>query len=265
VTPLFGKKPRRLGLALSGGGSRGLAHVGVLRALGERRIRPNCVAGTSAGAIVGALYGAGYSSEAMIEFFREKSPFRLSKVSLTKPGILDMDKVVADFEEYFPDDSFEVLDPRLSVVATDILRGERVVFDAGRLIPAVLASSAVPVVFAPVEIDGEWFADGGIVDNFPVGEVAGSCDVILGVYVNPRHRLEEPELTSSLAVLQRAVEIGSYSLSSRSFGNCDFLICPESLARYGTFGMKHLEEIEAIGYEAAIEQIDAIAAALRVA
>jgi len=264
VTALFSKKPRRLGVVLSGGGARGLAHVGVLRALSERNIRPTCLAGTSAGAIVGALYGAGYAPAEMIEFFRDKSPFRLSKVSLTKPGIIDMEKVVEDFEEYFPEDSFAALDPGLSVVATDILKGERVVFDSGRLIPAVLASSSVPVVFAPVEIDGRWFADGGIVDNFPVSEVVGRCDVILGVYVNPRHELEEPELTSSLAVLQRAVEIGSYTLSKKSFDRCDFLICPQSLAEFNTFEMKHLETIEAIGYEAALERIDAIAAALRV-
>jgi NTE family protein len=264
VTALFRKNPRRLGVVLSGGGARGLAHVGVLRALSERGIRPACIAGTSAGGIVGALYGAGYSPVEMIEFFREKSPFRLSKVSLTKPGILDMEKVVADFEEYFPDDSFEVLAPGLSVVATDILKGERVVFDSGRLIPAVLASSAVPVVFAPVEIDGRWFADGGIVDNFPVDEVIGRCDVVLGAYVNPSHEVEEPDLTNSLAVLQRAVEIGSYALSRTNFARCDFLLRPQSLAEYGTFDMKPLEEIEAIGYEAAIERIDAIAAALRV-
>lgn len=265
MTPLFRKRPRRLGIVLSGGGSRGLAHVGVLRALNERHIHPCCIAATSAGAIVGALYGAGYSPTQMIEFFREKSPFRLSKVSLTKPGIIDLEKVVEDFEEYFPEDSFEALDPKLSVVATDILKGQRVVFDSGRLIRAVLASSSVPVVFAPMEIDGSWFADGGIVDNFPVSEVVGRCDVVLGVYVNPMLELEEPELTSSLAVLQRALEIGSYSISKESAELCDVLISPKSLGRYATFDMKALEEIEAIGYEAATEKMDAIRRALKLA
>lgn len=264
MIPLFKRKPLSLGLVLSGGGARGLAHVGVLRALGERGIRPTCVAGTSAGALVGALYGAGHSSEAMIDFFREKSPFRLSKVSLTKPGIIDMEKVFADFEEYFPDDSFEALDPRLSVVTTDILKGERVVFDSGPLIRAVLASCSVPVVFAPVEMGDRFLADGGIVDNFPVGEVLGRCDIVLGVYVNPPRQIDEPNLTSSLAVLQRAAEIGSYTLSRQSFDDCDFLICPESLTEYGIFDMKPLEKIEAIGYAAALEEIDALAAGLRV-
>lgn len=256
-------RQRSLGIVLSGGGSRGIAHIGVLRALGERGIRPDCLAGTSAGAIVGALYAAGYSSDEMVTFFYEKSPFRLSKVSLTKPGIIDIDKVVADFEEYFPDDSFEALDTRLSVVATDILNGEREVFDSGPLILPVLASSSVPVVFTPTVIGERLFSDGGIVDNFPVDEVEGQCDVILGVFVNPLRQVEEEDLSSSFAVFQRALEVGSYWTSKRKFPRCDFLVFPESVGQYWTFETKHFEEIEEIGYEAAVEQLDAIERALR--
>ena len=80
-----------VGIVLSGGGTRGLAHVGVLRALEEHGIRPERVAGTSSGAIVGALYAAGYDPPAMLEFFIRKNPFRLSKVAFTGPGIIDTD------------------------------------------------------------------------------------------------------------------------------------------------------------------------------
>lgn len=253
---------QRLGAVLSGGGSRGIAHIGVLRALLERQIEPDCLAGTSAGAIVGALYAAGYSPAEMLEFFETKSPFRLSKLALTKPGIIDTAKVVADFKEYFPENSFEALGKPLRIVATDILAGQPVVFDSGPLIPALLASSSVPIVFTPTEIDGRWFSDGGIVDNFPVSLLEDRCEVILGVYVSPLRPIEATDLSSSLAVLQRALEVRTYLSSHARFDRCDVLVCPAELTRFGTFDTKHLERIESIGYRAALAEMAAIETAL---
>jgi len=109
-----------LGMVLSGGGARGLSHVGVLEALTEQGVEPQVLAGTSAGAIVAALYAAGYSADEMLEFFVEKNPFRLSKLSLAGPGIFDTDKVVADFLEYFPDNSFEALGKTIYLTATEL-------------------------------------------------------------------------------------------------------------------------------------------------
>lgn len=99
----------RLGIVLSGGGTRGVVHIGVLRALTEAGIEPDALSATSSGAIVAALYAAGYSSKEMLEFFEERGPFRLSKLSLLKPGFLDTEKSYADFLDYLPEDSFEAL------------------------------------------------------------------------------------------------------------------------------------------------------------
>jgi NTE family protein len=246
---------------LSGGGSRGIAHIGVLRALLDHGIRPRCIAGSSAGAIVGALYAAGHPPARILEFFQTRSPFRLSKLALNKPGIIDTAKVVADFEAYLPN-AFEALERPLFLVSTDLVDGRAVVFHAGPLIPAVLASCSMPMVFTPTEIDGRWFADGGIVDNFPVAAIEGRCDVILGVYASPLRVVQPPDLTSSLAVLQRALEVGMYLGSESKFGRCDVLIHPEPLSRYGTFDTRHLEEIESIGHAAALERMEEILAAL---
>ena len=139
--------PSRLGLVLSGGGSRGISQIGVLRALAERGIEADCIAGSSVGAIIGALYAAGYPTPEMLKFFETKNPFHLSKFAFKKPGFIDTAKIVADFIEYFPDNSFAALDKPLRVMATNILTSEPAVFDSGPLIPAVLASSAVPMVF----------------------------------------------------------------------------------------------------------------------
>ena len=96
----------RLGIVLSGGGSRGLAHAGVLRALIENGIEPDCISGTSAGALVGALHASGRCSEEILRFFDDANPFRLSRVALRKPGVIDSEKLVGAFESWFPEDSF---------------------------------------------------------------------------------------------------------------------------------------------------------------
>jgi NTE family protein len=257
------KSPKhRLGIVLSGGGTRGLAHVGVLRALEEHGIRPDCIAGVSAGAIVGALYAAGYSPPEMVDFFERKNPFRVRKLAFGKPGIIDADKVVSDLEETFPDNTFEALSKTLRIVATDMLRGEAVVFDSGPLIPAILASSAVPMIFTPVEIDGGWYADGSIVNNFPAELLDGRCDARIGVHVSPLKQIDRSDLRRSVAIAQRALEVGAFVKSSAKFGLCDVVISPAGLVRFGAFDTKRFELVEQVGYEAAKASMPAIEAAL---
>lgn len=247
---------RDVGIVLSGGGSRGLAHIGVLRALGERGIFPGRVAGASAGAIVGALYAAGYTPAEMLTFFLTKNPFQFSKLAINKPGIFDAAKIGGDFEEYFPDDSFEALDKQLTVVATDMTRGRQVVFESGPLIPAVLASASVPFVFTPTEIAGQPFSDGGIVNNFPVELLTDRCRVIFGVYVSVPQEIPASQLTNSLSLFRRALEIGMFHASNEKFRQCDVVLCPTELNRFSVFETKQLEKIEAVGYESALARMD---------
>lgn len=252
----------RLGIVLSGGGSRGIAHIGVLKALEENGLAPDCIAGTSSGAIVGALYAAGHPAEEILEFFKVRSPFKLSKFALGKPGFIDTEKVVADFLEYFPDNSFEALAKSLFLTATDIVNARLEIFTSGPLIPAILASSSIPMVFTPTEIDGRWFSDGGIINNFPVEPIKMLCDALIGVYASPLRELDRSTLKNSLAVSQRALEVGMFFSSKRKFHECDVLLCPEELAYFGVFDSKHLREILEIGYAATLERIDSIREAL---
>ncbi len=248
----------RLGMVLSGGGVRGLAHVGVLKAMAEEGIEPDVLAGTSAGAIVAALYAGGCSAEEMLDFFLYKSPFRLSKLALSKPGLFDTDKIVGDFREYFADDSFAALAKPIFLTATDLIEGRPEIFGSGPLISAIVASASTPLVFTPTRIDGRWFSDGGITNNFPVEPLQGHCDAILGVYASPLRRIGYGGLKSSLAVSQRAFEIGMYHNSKRKFHLCDLVLSPPELSRFGTFDMKRVEEILEIGYRAALDQMDSI-------
>lgn len=247
-----------LGLVLSGGGSRGVAHIGVIRALLEAGIEPDRVAGASAGAIVGALYAAGHSPAAMLDFFRGLDPLPFTGISLGKPGLLDPMNFAPYFRRYFRGDSFARLRCKLLVVATDLLRGEPAVFTRGRLIRPLLASSAVPMVYSPVQIGGRWYGDGGIVDNLPVRLLEGQCEVIIGVYASPIRRLRRRELSNSFDILDRALEVGILVHSRESLQRCDLVIQPRALTRYGMFDTAHLPAIEAVGYRAAREQLPRI-------
>ena len=255
--------PRRaLGIVLSGGGSRGIAHIGVLRALLEHGIVPDCVAGVSAGAIVGALYASGYPPAKMLEFFRKTDPFRFANVAFSKPGIWDTAKFVPAFRRWFPDDSFAALRRPLRILATDLQRGEAVVFDRGPLILPLLASSSVPMVFSPTEIDGRWYGDGGIVDNFPARLIAGQCDLLLGVHVSPMREVTSDQLGNSLNVLERALEVGMFARAKEEFSRCELVLRPAGLEKFSLFETKRLAEIEAAGYaeaKARMPQIERLA------
>jgi len=252
----------RLGIVLSGGGSRGLAHAGVLRALNENGIQPDCIAATSAGALVGALHAAGRDSAEILRFFDDANPFRLSRLALRKPGVIDSEKILGSFHDWFPDDSFEALGLPLFVTGTDLGSGRLEVWSSGPLVRPLLASSAVPFVISPIQVDGRTFADGGIVNNFPVEPLFGLCDVILGVYATPLSTPVEGDLDSTFAVTQRALEIGMYHASKRKFHHADLVLSPTELSRYSTFDLRRHAEIVDVGYRAALRRMDAIGALL---
>jgi NTE family protein len=247
----------RLGLVLSGGGSRGLAHAGVLHALSEHGIEPDCISATSSGALVGALHATGRGPEEILTFFETTSPFRFSRLApIGKPGWIDTEKIADDFLSYFPGDSFEALDRPLFVTATDLVSGQLEVFSSGPLVRPLIASASIPPVFTPTLVDGRWYADGGILDNFPVEPLSGLCDVVVGVHVSPLTEQPRKELDNSLSVAQRALEIGMYHAASRKYALADLVIAPAELVDFGTFDFKRHREIVEIGHRAASARVD---------
>jgi NTE family protein len=235
----------------------------VLQALAEAGIRPDCIAGTSSGALVGALWAAGCGPERVIEFFETASPFRISRLApLRKAGWIDTEKIEADFAPFFPADSFEALDRRLFVAATDLAAARLEIFSSGPLFRPLLASVSIPMLFTPTAIDGRLYADGGILDNFPVEPLLGLCDVILGVYASPLSQFAAKDLRSSLAVSQRAFEIGMFHVSQRKFHQVELLIAPPKLHDYALFDIRRHREILEVGRAATLERMDEIRALL---
>lgn len=239
------------GLVLSGGGVRGAAHLGLIKALEEQGISPSYISGSSMGAIVGAFYAAGYTYEKILEFLHHTTLFSVQRFSFRKPGLIDAESFYDTFQEYFPDDRFEALKKTLFICATDMVRGKSKFFHKGPLIRTIFASAAFPGMFSPVVIDERLYADGGIINNFPVEPLLGHCDKIIGCHVNPLKEVSAEDLASSTAILDRAYQIGRNSMTETKFHYCDILIAPTSLNQYGTFSLNHMDEAFQIGYEAA--------------
>jgi NTE family protein len=238
----------KTGLVLSGGGARAAAHIGVIKALEENGIYPTHIAGTSAGAIVGALYAQGIGWLEILNFFKTTPIFNTNRIAYNKPGFIDSAKFYDDLKAYFPIDDFNVLEKPMFITATNVIDGTLKIFSKGQLIKPIIASASFPGVFTPTKINDSYYIDGGILNNFPVEPLIKDCDQIIGVYVNPLKKIRIKDLKHSYSVVERAFKIKSSSESILKFSDCNFVISPENLINYGTFDMNNIDAIFNLGY-----------------
>jgi len=246
----------KTGLVLSGGGARGVAHIGVLKALHDKNIEITHISGTSAGAIVGSLYAAGHSWATILDFFKKVPIFHYKRYARNKPGFIDTSKFYKDFFSFFSLDNFEILKKQLFISATNLIEGTERIFHEGELIKPVLASAAFPGIFTPVIIDRIPYVDGGVLNNFPVEPLKTKCDKIIGVYVNPLQDITSAQLKRSYQVANRAYNISFDSQCASKFKEVDILIAPKTLEKYGMFNLKNMDAIFEIGYEHAIKCLE---------
>lgn len=181
---------KKLGLALGCGASRGWAHIGIIEALDDANILIDIIAGCSVGAYIGAIYASG-GLNSLKEFLLRmdgKKIFSYFDVAFSRSGILNGTKRVTElFSMHTTIKSFEDLRIPLAMVATDLERGEKVVLKSGNIINALRATMSYPGLFAPVQINGCWLVDGGIVDPVPVGVArAMGADIVIAVDLNTR-------------------------------------------------------------------------------
>lgn len=246
----------KIGLVLSGGGVRGVAHLGAITFMEELGIEAEVISGTSAGSIVGGLYAAGHSVETIFDVFKSTSIFSWSNFTAKKPGIIDSDRFYPILKELIPEDDFASLKKKLYVTATDIINGIVTTFSEGEVIKAILASSAVPVVFSPVKIGESLFVDGGVLNNFPIEPLQGRCTAIIGINVHPIKAVTEKDIGSSISIMERLLRIAIYHQTRQKLPYCNIAISPPELANYGTFDRNHFDEIFEIGYNAAKKKRD---------
>jgi NTE family protein len=223
----------KLGLVLSGGGARGVAHIGVLKALEEMGVKFSVVSGTSAGSIVGSLYAYGYSPDEIFALIKSLSIFKSVRPAWTWAGLLRMDGLQELLLKHIPENSFEKLKLPLTVAATEIRKGRIEYFTSGELIPAVLSSCSIPAVFNPMSFKGGLYVDGGLFDNLPVRPIRDACDKIVGLHCN--HITQDFDPNSLRTVIERSLlmAINANTLVSKAL--CDVYIEPPNMSKYVCF------------------------------
>ena len=278
----FYRQPK-IGLALSGGGARGLAHIGVLKVLEQEGIPIDFLAGTSMGGVIAAAYASGLSAD-----YIEKEALRMARLrnlitlldrSLPRRGLVEGQKVQEYLTTHLGDKTFKEMKIPLSLVAVDLISGQEVVLNSGSVVDAVRATVSLPGVFAPFRLGDYLLVDGGVLNNLPADVVRGmGANVVIAVDVstgvNGLSRLLEVEqqglpltqLPLIIETLRRTVgimegQIMAYKLQE---ANPEILIHPaldDSITLLN--GFSRAAEIIALGEEAAREAVPRIRQALQ--
>jgi NTE family protein len=284
-------KTVKVGLVFSGGGARGFAHIGVLKALEENEISVHLIVGSSTGSVIGGLYAAGYSPDQLVDimkkvkwneifsdetyrtnlFWSQKTTPRRHVLELRfdkgipyipsalSPGQKVLDIIYSSLlkANFQAANDFDNLRIPFRAVATDLISGKRIILKRGDLAEAINASMAFPLLFAPVEIDGMWLVDGGIKDNLPVDvALEANMDLIIGVDVtSPLRTKDYLRLPWHLADQVTTIMMQEPTAESRSL--TDVLILPE-VGEHSATDFFKIDALIEIGYQATLEQIDLI-------
>jgi NTE family protein len=250
IDRVLNRKPK-IGLALSGGATLGAAHIGVLQVLEREGIRPDVVAGTSAGAMVGALYCAGFALDELAQLFTTMKWPTLIKLAITKPqALFDIQPMDDVLKQKIGDINFEDLKIPFAAISCDLRTGKRVVMDHGPLAIAVRASASIPGLFLPVEHNDCMLVDGGLVDNLPVEQVRamGAGFVIASDVSNRGETSEKP--TTIFEILLTTFNIMQDRGALPNSDECDCYIRP-MVTQYPCWGFSDTEKILEEGKKAA--------------
>ena len=286
-------KGKNIGLALGGGGARGLAHIGVLKVLDREKIPIHVVAGTSIGALVGAAFASGIHPEDMekrVEEYLNSPKFQMSAVraieeaqakgelswgrkiqsfvknryflvqAMFKPGLFPSEELQEIIELFVPDILIEETEIPYRAVATDLVQGTQIIFSKGSLRQAVMASCAVPGAIAPVKDEERLLSDGGIICLIPCSVVRKEgADVVIAVSVD-RDICTEQEFTTAVSVYQRVNDIMCAKLKGYELAEADVVIAPQVGDLHWSEFSQALTLVEA-GERAAAERLDLIRSA----
>jgi NTE family protein len=245
--PVTAPVPRpapRVALALGGGAARGFAHIGVIKALEAQGIVPDIVVGTSAGAVVGALYAAGKNGFELQKLALQMEEGQLNDWSLPDRGVLKGEALQAFVNRAVGGRPLEKLGRTLAVVATDLKSGEAVVFRTGDTGMAVRASSSVPGVFQPVAINGHEYVDGGLVSPVPV-RIARSLGADFVIAVDISQKPQHGKTQSTFDVLLQTFAIMGQNIKNHELPEADIVVRPNTPEIRATdFKDRHLAVLE---------------------
>lgn len=258
--PLFSQGNKKLGIALSGGGALGFAHIGAIQALEENGIKADCVSGSSMGAIIGALYAAGYSPVEMLKVISDKKLYKIQKLLTLQSAISNMGMSTHSvlqkaLTELIPHNSFDSLKIPFTVCVTNLDSGIYEYKNHGKLLAEYVAASAsIPGVFEAMKIEGITYVDGGVLNNLPAEILQEQgCKYIVGIDVLP---------FIPNADKHNAIDVAAWSLRSMQHQNaqsgikvCNWLISSYAILEYHEFSFEKYKEIYQYGYRAAMQYI----------
>ena len=239
----------KTGLVLSGGGTRGFAHIGALKAMEEADLQVDVISGTSAGSIVGAMYADGIPADKMLELFSKYPIRKLSRPSFSRKGILNFKGLQKQIQKHLKADTFEELKYPLYVCICNLTNGTVKYLNTGPLAPALMASASIPLMFKPVNMEDGLYVDGAVFDNFPIKPLREQCEQIIGINIMPHSTVYN--FIGIIGTGMRTFQLLMNAADYDSWKKCDLLIAPEGLADYGYLGHRKGMEMYTLGYEAA--------------
>lgn len=245
---MFGwNKQYKWGIALGGGGARGYAHLGVLEALREKNIKPDVIAGVSAGAIAGAFIASGKTPREAFEAITKYSFNDFTKFKIPKNGLLSLEKMRSTLEKEIEAETFEELEIPLIITCTNVLTGKVEYIKEGPLSESVVASASIPVLFDPVELDGKVLMDGGLLNNLPFQPLLETCKKVIAVSISPVQELEKVD--GLIDVAARTFQLSVNSRREEARKSCKYFIEPPRLCEFDLLDTSNAEEIFQVGYE----------------
>ncbi|MCQ0112789.1 patatin-like phospholipase family protein [Zhouia amylolytica] len=237
----------KYGIVLSGGGARGFAHLGVLKALEEKGIKPSIISGVSAGAIIGAFIAAGKSIEETFEIMKAHKFSDLTSFQIPKTGVLSFQKLESLLQSELGKVRIEDLPIPLYVAATDVLNGHVEYFNRGDLSKIVMASASIPVLFSPVKIDESYYVDGGVFNNTPMEPIAHLCDHVIISSISPLQQIQY--LGGIMDIAGRTFQLAVNAANEAKKSRADLYIEPMKLREYSLFDTSKADDMFQLGYD----------------
>lgn len=249
-------RQKKTGLALGGGAVLGAAHVGVLRALDEFNVDINYLAGTSIGALVAAFYAFGKKWNEIEQIALELKWLNITDITLSKYGLLSNEKIGELIIQHIGDVKIENAPIPLSIIATDITSGKKIIFEKGPVALAVMASTCIPGIFKPVEWNNTMLVDGGIVENVPINTIRKmGAEYVIGVDLNAMHTYGKPG--NILDVILNSFHFIMKQSVKYQTENADLLIEPD-LSSYNRSNINQAHDLIKQGYTDAIKSLKSI-------
>ncbi|MDJ0366707.1 patatin-like phospholipase family protein [Hymenobacter sp. H14-R3] len=253
-----------LALALSGGGARGIAHLGVLAALDELGLPVGRLAGVSSGGIAATFYAAGFAPRDILRLLLGTNFRGLTRPVFSRLGLLGLEAVEQLLARHLGADlQFENLRLPLTLVATDLVAGESVYFTSGPLLPPLLASAAVPIVYRAVQYQGRQLVDGGLLNNLPVEPLLGRpAERVVGVHCNPLNT--DVSVSNLRRLVERTLQLALSTNVTARKSQCALLLEPPALRTYRPLDYRKAAELFEVGYRYTLSRAAELRALLAV-